>query len=252
MNGGTAAKKSSATAAFGRTYFEKSRAEDFDRALTKLCEPLEIWLDEHRAPERPTTHCCSCTLISEPGCGWQTRLTTTLFCRCQPSAARFAPLCSAWTPVTSWRADFAKGRAAVLFSATLAPAGYYKDLCGLPDARAVALRSPFDPANMGAVVRPAGQHPLQGPGRQHCQSVGSAGRDGRCTAWALPGLLPQLQLLATGVGGFHRPLSGPAHPLPGILHGRGPAHGVSGAVLGAGRKAPCSGLPCWAASLARA
>ena len=40
--------------------------------------------------------------------------------------------------------DFAKGRAAVLFSATLAPAGYYKDLCGLPDARAVALRSPFD------------------------------------------------------------------------------------------------------------
>ena len=31
-------------------------------------------------------------------------------------------------------ADFAKGRAAVLFSATLAPAGYYRDLCGLPDA----------------------------------------------------------------------------------------------------------------------
>ena len=35
---------------FGRTYFEKSRAEGFDRALTKLCEPLEIWLDEHRDP----------------------------------------------------------------------------------------------------------------------------------------------------------------------------------------------------------
>ena len=37
----------------------------------------------------------------------------------------------------------------MLFSATLAPAGYYKDLCGLPDARAVALRSPFDPGNLG-------------------------------------------------------------------------------------------------------
>ena len=46
-------------------------------------------------------------------------------------------------------ADFAKGRAAVLFSATLAPAGYYRDLCGLPDARAVALRSPFEPEHLG-------------------------------------------------------------------------------------------------------
>mgnify|MGYP000526695880 CR=1 FL=1 len=46
-------------------------------------------------------------------------------------------------------ADFAKGRAAVLFSATLAPAGYYRDLCGLADARAVALRSPFDTEHLG-------------------------------------------------------------------------------------------------------
>ena len=46
-------------------------------------------------------------------------------------------------------ADFAKGRAAVLFSATLAPAGYYRDLCGMPDARAVALRSPFDTEHLG-------------------------------------------------------------------------------------------------------
>ena len=50
--------------------------------------------------------------------------------------------------VIFWRRIFAKGRAAVLFSATLAPAGY-KDLCGLPDARAVALRSPFDSGNLG-------------------------------------------------------------------------------------------------------
>ena len=46
-------------------------------------------------------------------------------------------------------ADFSKGRAAVLFSATLSPAGYYKDLCGLPDARAVALRSPFPAEHLG-------------------------------------------------------------------------------------------------------
>lgn len=63
------------------------------------------------------------------------------------SEVRAAMLCL--DPSDFLAADFAKGRAAVLFSATLAPAGYYKDLCGLPDARAVALRSPFDPANMG-------------------------------------------------------------------------------------------------------
>ena len=45
--------------------------------------------------------------------------------------------------------DFAKGRAAVLFSATLTPAGYYRDLCGVPDAHAVALRSPFPQGNLG-------------------------------------------------------------------------------------------------------
>ena len=39
--------------------------------------------------------------------------------------------------------------AAVLFSATLSPAGYYKDLCGVPEARAVALRSPFPAENLG-------------------------------------------------------------------------------------------------------
>ena len=36
---------------FGRTFFEKSRADTLDRALTRLCEPLEIWLDEHRDPD---------------------------------------------------------------------------------------------------------------------------------------------------------------------------------------------------------
>ena len=45
--------------------------------------------------------------------------------------------------------SFALGRAAVLFSATLAPASYYKDLCGVPEARAVALRSPFPAGNQG-------------------------------------------------------------------------------------------------------
>ena len=134
---------------FGRTYFEKSRAEDFDRALTKLCEPLEIWLDEHRDPGE--THDALLQLYFDIR-AWLRVADTfdnhfVLQISTVGSEVRAATLCM--DPSDFLAADFAKGRAAVLFSATLAPAGYYKDLCGLPDARAVALRSPFDPANMG-------------------------------------------------------------------------------------------------------
>lgn len=134
---------------FGRTYFEKSRAEDFDRALTKLCEPLEIWLDEHRAPGE--THDALLQLDFDIRAWLRVADTFDNHFVLQMSAVgsevRAAMLCL--DPSDFLAADFAKGRAAVLFSATLAPAGYYKDLCGLPDARTVALRSPFDPANMG-------------------------------------------------------------------------------------------------------
>lgn len=134
---------------FGRTYFEKSRAEDFDRALTKLCEPLEIWLDEHRDPCE--THDALLQLYFDIRAWLRVADTFDNHFVLQISAVgsevRAAMLCL--DPSDFLAADFAKGRAAVLFSATLAPAGYYKDLCGLPDARAVALRSPFDPTNMG-------------------------------------------------------------------------------------------------------
>lgn len=128
---------------FGRTYFEKSRAEDFDRALTKLCEPLEIWLDEHRDPGE--THDALLQLYFDIRAWLRVADTFDNHFVLQISAVgsevRAAMLCL--DPSDFLAADFAKGRAAVLFSATLAPAGYYKDLCGLSDARAVALRSPF-------------------------------------------------------------------------------------------------------------
>ena len=134
---------------FGKTYFEKTRAEDFDRALTKLCEPLEIWLDEHREPDE--THDALLQLYFDIR-AWLRVADTfddhfVLQISAHSNEVRAAMLCL--DPSDFLAADFAKGRAAVLFSATLAPAGYYKDLCGLPDARAVALRSPFDQQNMG-------------------------------------------------------------------------------------------------------
>ena len=46
------------------------------------------------------------------------------------------------------------GRAAALFSATLTPPGYYRGVLGCPDARAVALESPFPPDHLGLYCLP--------------------------------------------------------------------------------------------------
>ena len=134
---------------FGRTFFEKSRADALDRALTRLCEPLEIWLDEHRDPDE--THEALLQLYFDIR-AWLRVADTfddhfVLQISAHGSEVRAAMLCL--DPSDFLAADFAKGRAAVLFSATLAPAGYYRDLCGLADARAVALRSPFDTEHLG-------------------------------------------------------------------------------------------------------
>lgn len=134
---------------FAGTFFEKDRDEVFDRALTRLCEPLEQWLDEHREPDE--THNALLQLYFDVR-GWL-RIADTfdehfvLQISAHRSEVRAAMLCL--DPSAFLATDFAKGRAAVLFSATLAPAGYYKDLCGLPDARAVALRSPFPQQHLG-------------------------------------------------------------------------------------------------------
>ena len=131
------------------TVFGKELPEAFVRALTKLCDPLEIWLDEHREPNE--AHDAMLQLY----------FNVRGFLRCadtfddhfvfQTSAhgseVRAVLLCL--DPSAFLAQDFAKGRAAVLFSATLSPAGYYKDLCGIPDAKAVALRSPFPRENLG-------------------------------------------------------------------------------------------------------
>lgn len=134
---------------FGRTFFETARAEALDRALTRLCEPLQTWLDEHREPGE--THDALLQLYFDVR-AWLRVADTfddhfVLQVSAHRSEVRATMLCL--DPSVFLAADFAKGRAAVLFSATLAPAGYYKDLCGLPDARAVALRSPFPTQHLG-------------------------------------------------------------------------------------------------------
>lgn len=138
-----------ADARFGRTFFETTRAEALDRALTRLCEPLQLWLEEHRAPGE--AHDALLQLYFDIR-AWLRVADTfddhfVLQVSTRGSEVRAVMLCL--DPSQFLAADFAKGRAAVLFSATLAPAGYYKDLCGLPEARPVALRSPFPSEHLG-------------------------------------------------------------------------------------------------------
>ena len=52
-------------------------------------------------------------------------------------------------------ASLAAGRSAALFSATLTPPGYYRNVLGCPDARAVALKSPFPEENLGLYCLPS-------------------------------------------------------------------------------------------------
>ena len=132
-----------------KTLMRPEQDEALSRMLQRLCEPLEAWLDEHRDPTE--VHAALLQLYFDIR-AWL-RVADTFDERFILQAAvfgsdvRLTQLCL--DPSEFLRASFALGRAAVLFSATLAPAGYYKDLCGLPDARAVALKSPFPPENLG-------------------------------------------------------------------------------------------------------
>lgn len=134
---------------FGRVLFQKERDEALDLALLRLCEPLQAWLEEHRAPDE--THAALLQLYFDVR-AWLRVADTfdehfVLQAMARGSEVRLTQLCL--DPSAFLADDFAKGRAAVLYSATLAPAGYYKDLCGIPEAAAVALRSPFPQQNLG-------------------------------------------------------------------------------------------------------
>lgn len=130
-----------------KTLIHPNRDEELDRMLNRLCEPLEAWLDEHRTPDE--THAALLQLYFDVRAWLRVAETFDDHFVLQATAfgsdVRLTQLCL--DPSAFLQQNFALGRAAVLFSATLAPPSYYKDLCGLPDARAVALKSPFPQGN---------------------------------------------------------------------------------------------------------
>lgn len=130
-----------------KTLIRPNRDEELDRMLSRLCEPLEAWLDEHRTPDE--THGALLQLYFDVRAWLRVAETFDDHFVLQATAfgsdVRLTQLCL--DPSAFLQQNFALGRAGVLFSATLAPPSYYKDLCGLPDARAVALKSPFPQEN---------------------------------------------------------------------------------------------------------
>ena len=130
-----------------KTLIRPNRDEELDRILNRLCELLEAWLDEHRTPDE--THAALLQLYFDVRAWLRVAETFDDHFVLQATAfgsdVRLTQLCL--DPSAFLQQNFALGRAAVLFSATLAPPSYYKDLCGLPDARAVALKSPFPQEN---------------------------------------------------------------------------------------------------------
>ncbi len=103
-------------------------------------------------------------------------------------------------------ASLAAGRAAALFSATLTPPGY-RSVLGCPDARAVALESPFPPER-GLYCLPGISTRYRDREASVSGRLGCAGRTGPGQGGQLSGLFSQLCLSAAGARGLHHPLPG--------------------------------------------
>lgn len=130
------------------TFFSAPALTEFDRCVSRVTGPMEEWLEEHREGEAHDTlldlyfDLRQYLRVAE----WYDDHFVTRV-SAGSSEVRVWQLCL--DPSAFVDASLAKGRGAVLFSATLSPAGYFKDILGCADAKTAALPSPFDPAKLG-------------------------------------------------------------------------------------------------------
>ncbi len=132
----------------GRTFFEKPARTELNRLISRMNAPLEEWLEEHREGE---LHDQMLTLYFDLRAYLRVAETYDDHYVTQISAygteVRVSQLCL--DPSEFLDQNFASGRGAVLFSATLSPMDYYRDILGCGEAKCAALPSPFDAANLG-------------------------------------------------------------------------------------------------------
>ena len=124
------------------------------KPLQALTAPLQDWLEQHPDAE---AHAALLDLyfkvqdILRAAERYDEHFTAQL--TAYGSALDLHILCLDPAPFVD--ASLSGGRAAALFSATLTPPGYYRNVLGCPDARAVALESPFPPQHLGLYCLPA-------------------------------------------------------------------------------------------------
>ena len=123
------------------------------RPLQHLQAPLQDWLENHPEDEahaRLLELYFSAQDLVRGAERYDSHFVTQLTAR--GSELELELLCL--DPSAFVDASLACGRAAALFSATLTPPGYYRGVLGCPDARAVALESPFPPEHLGLYCLP--------------------------------------------------------------------------------------------------
>lgn len=130
------------------TFFQKEAHTELNRAISRLIKPLEEWLEEHREGELHETMLSvyfeikAYLRISE--CYDEHYVTQF---SCFGSEVRANQLCL--DPSAFLDESFSTGRGAVLFSATLSPMDYYRDILGCSEAKKAILPSPFSPDHLG-------------------------------------------------------------------------------------------------------
>ena len=136
------------------TVFCKELPSALLKPLFALHAPLQDWLEDH--PDAPA-HTQLLDLffavqdVTRAAERYNSHFVTQLTAR--GSELYLHLLCL--DPSSFVDASLSCGRAAALFSATLTPPGYYRSVLGCPDARAVALESPFPPRRLGLYGLPS-------------------------------------------------------------------------------------------------
>ena len=131
-----------------RTFFSAEALEDFRRLVERAAGPLEEWLEEHREGEAREELLELYFALREylRVAEWYDEHFVTQV-SAHGAEVRVSQLCLDPAPFVD--SSLAKGRGAVLFSATLSPAPYFRDILGCTEAKNALLPSPFDPARLG-------------------------------------------------------------------------------------------------------
>lgn len=157
-----------------RTVVQTQAPSALHKALEQLVPPLQDWLEEHEGSE---AHPVLLQLYFDVK--FYLRVAEmyddhyVMLLHAFGRDVRVCQLCL--DPADFLAAQLAKGRAGVLFSATLSPGGFYRDLLGAgEDAKLAALPSPFASRRLGLFCLPADT--------RYEQRQASAGHIAQCIA----------------------------------------------------------------------